>query len=843
MSGIAPVIDDTTFAGSDKGLAVPLRRTSAGSFALRIANLDPSDPPAPYRAGGVPRSAGFNANVLAITAEPKMPKITVACDAIGFDPSVTKILWRLQTLYVVGRYKKMSGGATPHYRSRVLSVGDVWTGESSAASFELFGNDPRVSYDNASDRTAGGHAILTVAAKPAGSDDWLQDYVHLRIIGTNPTETIVRKYVKGALAGRDGNIEYMADAVFAWENAMQQFDPDVRTHTRYSGVRFNWPQDPARMTSVAFDYGIGLGQFTHPGQETVGICWDWRDNLDAGMNELLDDLRATFVAGRTFLVWATDAWSMYNTGHAGTSAYATRLARSADGRKVAVVAPPAGFNHIAQTAHVAGRAPAVAARPWPVTGTHAPAPAASPHLEEVTNAIVASVSGSVSDPQMLAWIWPKIEDEIVGHGGHDKAPGFPGLHESGITERLAHLDRSARQRATDAAFAQLWSRAQPSPAKGKAKRTRVARTPARGKSVKGKGAKGKSKGAKGRSVEMDFAAVAFDGPVFALADLSGEFSSLIPVVRQNVDGGIGGWSRVRERLFALFGAAGNPGAAIPRINAYYGQLVAAGFPPAPSSTHGRNTPMHPVLKQKLDRAAGLLQGNAAALKFGDIGGFSIRNNANNATQLSNHSFGWAVDLDPELNPNISKTNLPLDVIAGLTGLDLYGAVSLALRTPRPFADCLPDVTHFTDASSALVEAFRTLATLKAASGTSIQRSSGHALNAAQLDAVFAAAAQGQGAMRQVLTNAGLSSAQATAAAKWLLAAIRLFPVKQQVTRPAVSGNAGTVARFGFCNLPAALIAALIASDGGRLNWLGAARSTKDFMHFDLREDDQPRLVS
>jgi predicted NBD/HSP70 family sugar kinase len=136
-----------------------------------------------------------------------------------------------------------------------------------------------------------------------------------------------------------------------------------------------------------------------------------------------------------------------------------------------------------------------------------------------------------------------------------------------------------------------------------------------------------------------------------------------------------------------------------------------------------------------------------------------------------------------------------------------------------------------------------MASLKAATGASITRSSGHTLDAAQLDAVFAAAAQGQGAMRQVLTNAGLPTAQATAAAKWVLAAIRLFPVKQQVTRPEVTGNAGTVARFGFCNLPAALIAALIASDGGRLNWLGAAGSTKDFMHFDLREDDQPKLVS
>ena len=116
---------------------------------------------------------------------PKMPKIAVACDAIGFDPGVTKIVWRLQTLCVVGRYKKVSGGSKPHYRSRILSVGDIWTGESSAANFELFGNDARVSYDNMSDRTAGGHAILTAAAKPAGSDDWCAVQFWLGLLTVN----------------------------------------------------------------------------------------------------------------------------------------------------------------------------------------------------------------------------------------------------------------------------------------------------------------------------------------------------------------------------------------------------------------------------------------------------------------------------------------------------------------------------------------------------------------------------------------------------------------------------------------------------------------------------------
>lgn len=810
---ITPVIDDKTFAGSDKGLALPLRRTSAGSFALRISNLDHADPPPPYQAGGVPRSAGFNRNVFALTDDPKMPIIPVACDAVGFDPAATKIAWRLQTLYVVGRYKKISGGSSPHYRSRVLSVGDVWTGESSGANFQLFDSDAKVSYDNRTDRVAGGNAILTVAAKPG--DVWLQDYVHLRILGTNPTEAVVRNYVHQALADRNKNIEPMADAVFAWEAGMKQFDGAVRTSEKYKGVPFKWPQDPANFPVVAFDFGIGLGQFTHIGQETVGICWDWRDNLDAGMNELLDDLRATFAAEQTFLAWAKKAWTKYN----GSPSYGIRLAGSPDSRNIATSAPPGGFDRNAQTAHVAGRPPAPPPRAWPVTDQPAPAPVTAPQLHDAVETLVNNVGAKVSDPDMLAWMWPKIEDEVVGHGGHDDAPGFPGLHASGLTESLAHLDRTARRQATDAAFAHLWARVQAKPARRGAR-------------------KAVAHDAVGTAL-ASLESVSASGP----GNSAAEFNSLNPAVRKGLEHGISDWATVRLRMFTKFGAAGNPAAAIPRINAYYGQLVPADFPPTPSSTSNRDTPVHPILKARLDRAAALLQGKnlASALKVGDVGGFSIRNNVNTPSELSNHSFGWAVDLDPELNPNIARQRLPLDVIAALSGLDLYGATNQALRTPRQFDACLPDVTLVTQSSAALVDAFRTLANLKASAGRAIARIAGITLTTDQIDTAFTAARQGQGPLRQALAAAGLPTQQGSAIAKWLLAAVNLFAVKQQVRNPEVLGNAGTVARFGFCNLQPALIAALIATDGGSLNWLGAAVKTKDFMHFDLRPADQAQL--
>lgn len=810
MLSISPVIDDKKFIGSDKGLVVPLRRTTAATFALRIGNLDHSDPPAPYSAGGVPRTQVFNANVVRITATPKMPKITVQCDLAGFDAAKTKILWRLETLYVVGRYKKISGGSSPHYRSRILTVGDIWTGQASSASFSLFDDDPSVEYDNASDRVAGGHGILTIAAKPDGCDSWLQDYVHVRITGSNPTEAIVRKHVHDALSGRDGNIEYMADAVFAWENSMRQFEPGIQTHATYKNVRFDWPPDPANFPSVAFDFGIGLGQYTHPGKETTGICWDWRDNLDAGMNELLDDLRATFSRKQTFLDWAKNAWSMYNTGHAGASPYAARLARSADGRKINVGLPPNNFDPVRQTAHVPGRPVAPSPRPWPVQEVGA-SYTISRYEKLLAQSIVDTVSSKISDVEVLAWLWPKIETEIINHGGYDHTAGFPGLDQLDVAEHLAVLDRSARQRTTDAAFSVLWLRLESSKKTKKRSKKPTAR----------------------------FSAAAYPGGI------SDEFRSLIPLVRSHVDGGIGGWSKVRLRMFALFGAEADPAAAVRRINAYYSRLEPAEFPPETSETKGRDTPVHPVLKSKLERTADLLQsrGLSSALNFGDIGGFNIRNNANNPKELSNHSFGWAVDLDPQLNPNVKRTNLPLSVIKGLTGLDLYGPASESLRTARPFDVCLSDAIDFSHASRTLVEAFRDETKLKSISIAAIKRSTGQTLELSQIDRVFAAAPSGQAAVRRSLTAAGLSSTDAASISRWIVAASQLFPQAKSIKEPSVTGNSATVARFGFCNLAPELIAALVASDGGGLNWLGAARTTKDFMHFDLRPQDQPPLFS
>jgi phospholipase C len=352
---ISPIIDDTKFVGADSGLKIPVRKQTLAQSTLRITNLDASDPPPPYRAGGVPRTLAFNSNVFSITADPAMVPIPVVCQLSNINASTSPIHWRLQALYVVGRYRKVSGGSIPHYASRVLSLGDTWTGKSQSSTFTLFAKDANVSYDNASDRVAGGHAILTVAVQVPGSADWLQDYVHLRLLGTNPTEANVRTYVAKTCATRDNNIIHMANAVFAHENLMKQFDGAFRTGEKYHDVRFNWPPDPQHYPGVAFDFGIGLGQFTHIGEETEAICWDWRENLKAGINELLSDLRATYAPSLSWRNWALRAWSTYNAGSPTSPAglaYANTLLALPDGQQISSAPLPPTLDHIHETAPI-----------------------------------------------------------------------------------------------------------------------------------------------------------------------------------------------------------------------------------------------------------------------------------------------------------------------------------------------------------------------------------------------------------------------------------------------------------------------------------------------------------
>ena len=70
-----PVIDSKKFDGSEDGLAIPVRRMSEGSFALSLDKPDTSDPPSPYKPGGVPRATPNKNKGRRLPAPPPMPTI------------------------------------------------------------------------------------------------------------------------------------------------------------------------------------------------------------------------------------------------------------------------------------------------------------------------------------------------------------------------------------------------------------------------------------------------------------------------------------------------------------------------------------------------------------------------------------------------------------------------------------------------------------------------------------------------------------------------------------------------------------------------------------------------
>ncbi|WP_192258803.1 M15 family metallopeptidase [Mesorhizobium caraganae] len=208
-------------------------------------------------------------------------------------------------------------------------------------------------------------------------------------------------------------------------------------------------------------------------------------------------------------------------------------------------------------------------------------------------------------------------------------------------------------------------------------------------------------------------------------------------VRNNISDGFSGFQNIRTRLYTQFGAPSNPAKAIDRFNAYYSQLSGAGFPKA-----SFKSPVHPVLKARLANTVALLtaKGATAALtKIKSVGGFNIRPNVNSPARLSNHSFGWAVDIDPAINPNVNKDNLPLAIIAAFTGVDLYGAESATLRAGGPYDTLLPAAIVLSKANAAVVAAFANADGLKAAMGNAITRLAGVTLPAAKLATAHALA--------------------------------------------------------------------------------------------------------
>jgi hypothetical protein len=296
-------------------------------------------------------------------------------------------------------------------------------------------------------------------------------------------------------------------------------------------------------------------------------------------------------------------------------------------------------------------------------------------------------------------------------------------------------------------------------------------------------------------------------------------------------------------MFDRFGAATNPSKAIIRINAYYDKMVEVKL-----YADGKSVLAHPELDSRLRSAAALLGAKGFPKQAEDVssfGGFNIRRNANNPNKLSNHSFGWAVDLDPVLNPNTPKASMPSAEILALTGIDPYGEESTRLRELRTFEDSVDDLRILSRSSKAFVTAFANSNSLKTVWQSAMKRLFGLDVSSAAINQIFADAAANPpkpASVKAQIKAVGVPATNINATAAWMLSAAKLLKLAADPDLHAgVTGTAAQIAKFGYFNLGPELIASLIASDGGGLNWLGTALGTKDYMHNDLREADQPSL--
>jgi hypothetical protein len=335
---------DTDFHSADAGLQTPVRVIAHEHRRLAIANLDRSDPPG-YASGGVPRS-DFNDNLFHLTAGPRMPVIRVSCAVEGFDPASAPIVWRVVCRHALCRYVNTR---LFRYRSAVETFEGEWRGESRTTDFTLFHDRCTYTYSDAT-RVLGGNGLIIVAVKLP--EVTLCDYVHVRIAGTNPTQSDVFSYLDGQLAGYDENVQHMVRAIFQHGTAFTQFAEHAQrsaamTFTRRHHAdglqadcraRFDWPDDPPGFPLVGFDFGVGLSQFSRVDAHRISaeLAWDWRENVRRGTNLFLGKLRKKIQPDISWRHLALAGWTAYNGSGEAAERYAQRLALSDEGAHVSL---------------------------------------------------------------------------------------------------------------------------------------------------------------------------------------------------------------------------------------------------------------------------------------------------------------------------------------------------------------------------------------------------------------------------------------------------------------------------------------------------------------------------
>ena len=341
------------------------------------------------------------------------------------------------------------------------------------------------------------------------------------------------------------------------------------------------------------------------------------------------------------------------------------------------------------------------------------------------------------------------------------------------------------------------------------------------------------------------------------------------------------WEDVRVGLITEFGGlVDGTRTALARANTYYGQLVAPQF-----RNVTPNTRVHPDMNAAFARAETWLATQLAALPAPrrtavttDIStvlgrgtwSTNVRENRNSPHRLSDHSFGFAIDIDSSRNPNISDRG-GLDAVQDVTGDNPRAATSRG-RTAAQVEVTAADLKSTSDDYAAAMTDATTLAPVllrlandgrarttpplpALADGgpivTAILLADEDARTLALRAAIWPEApapappqapppAAGRGRRRRAPAPAlpPLPEQVATAATKILRvgrAFRESFADAARARRVATTSEAtrGSVAAHGFLTLPSLLVGALTGSDAGNLRWLGTETNSLDFMHFEL----------
>lgn len=367
-----------------------------------------------------------------------------------------------------------------------------------------------------------------------------------------------------------------------------------------------------------------------------------------------------------------------------------------------------------------------------------------------------------------------------------------------------------------------------------------------------------------------------------------ELERIGPMAAINVIGGKGAWPTVRSGILAAFGT-------LEAAHDYYeNHIVETRF-------FGKKVQVHHVLAAALESSVTkfvALGGDPASVQLNSAGGLAIRANANNASVLSDHSFGWAIDIDGMTqaagrgvaagNPNVQQGSLAAqgipnfwEFVKDVTGEDVFKRNAKGKpvddSAPGGSAERAQEAQRLADLSDKLMGMFADDGALMAAMVAYVERSGipvapgagiqllSMALAAAELgpptggkddpkaarDAAIAALAS---VLQQWFNAPGPGGAPPEqgpvdpriATRLWQMGLMFLASGNAGGTTGAApnaeaKGTLGSIAAHGFLNLDPLLVAALNSTDGGGgLRWLGGTKATKDFMHFELV--DRPPLT-